>query len=65
MDDIATKVRASRGRMTDYLRTRHEAEGCATWERYTYPHPDIVDGRPIEGWGCRQHGLFTTAGARS
>ena len=65
MDDIAAKVRVSQARMTAYLRARHQAEGCPTWERYTYPHPNVVDGRPIEGWGCPEHGLFTTAGARS
>ncbi len=58
---IMAKVKQSQERIVRALRTRHEAEGCDTWERTTYRYRD-QDGEPIVGMGCREHAIFTTAG---
>jgi hypothetical protein len=58
---MAPPTRAAAARFHYRLRAIHRAEGCPTWQRYTYPYRNVVDGQPIEGWGCRAHGLFTTA----
>ena len=63
MAEMAAKAKAAASRFHAWLRARHASDGCDTWERLTYEHRNVVDGKPVEGWGCREHGLFTTAEA--
>ena len=60
-ETIAARIRESQQRITKLLHAVHAQRDpeCRTWERYSIP---AHGGGRMEGVGCRQHDIFTTAG---
>ncbi|MFV2062329.1 MAG: hypothetical protein ACC726_02305 [Chloroflexota bacterium] len=57
-------IEASRRRGLLAARRAHAqlAPGCTTWERYAIRAHHESGGGMVEGSGCREHDIFTTAG---
>lgn len=60
-ETIAARIPESQQRITKLLHALHAQRDpeCRTWERHSIP---AHGGRRMEGVGCRQHDIFTTAG---